>query len=211
MGGRSRDGELEEAVRRAQRGDEDGFSLAYRLVNPLLLGYLRGIVGDEAEDVCATAWLEIARDLGRFRGDGPGFRAWTVSIARHRALDLLRRQKVRPQGSSIAMEDLPHPASPDLTDDQALQALATEQVLARLAELPRGQAEAVLLTTVVGLDHPSAARVLGKRPGAVRMAVSRGLATLRRRLPLTDTDRGPAAALPVRRPPAVPTPVGPDD
>ncbi|QES23695.1 RNA polymerase subunit sigma-24 [Streptomyces venezuelae] len=191
--GGAHDRELEEAVKRAQQGDEDGFTLAYRLVNPLLIGYLRGLVGEEAEDVCATAWLEIARDLGRFRGDGAGFRAWTVSIARHRALDLLRREKVRPRKSSTALDDLPHPASPDLTDDQALQALATERVLAQLAELPRSQAEAVLLTTIVGLDNPSAARILGKRPGAVRMAVSRGLATLRRRLPLPLTgDRPPS-------------------
>ncbi|MEU1867646.1 RNA polymerase sigma factor [Streptomyces gardneri] len=221
--GGAHDRELEEAVRRAQQGDEDGFTRAYRLVNPLLIGYLRGLVGDEAEDVCATAWLEIARDLGRFRGDGAGFRAWTVSIARHRALDLLRRQKVRPRKSSTELDDLPHPASPDLTDDQALQALATERVLAQLAELPRSQAEAVLLTTIVGLDNPSAARILGKRPGAVRMAVSRGLATLRQRLSLRDreitdgesgspSDPRPSDLRPfARQPPVVPTPGGLDD
>lgn len=49
--------------------------LPTRLVQPGLLGYLRGIVGDDAEDVAADAWLEIARDLRRFRGDGDGFQA----------------------------------------------------------------------------------------------------------------------------------------
>lgn len=65
------DGELGVAVARAQDGDEAAFAVAYRLVQPGLLGYLRGIVGDDAEDVASDAWLEIARDLGRFKGTGP--------------------------------------------------------------------------------------------------------------------------------------------
>lgn len=69
------DGELGVAVARAQEGDEAAFAVAYRIVQPGLLGYLRGIVGDDAEDVASDAWLEIARDLGRFRGDGAGFAA----------------------------------------------------------------------------------------------------------------------------------------
>ncbi|CAM5706243.1 hypothetical protein SFUMM280S_01577 [Streptomyces fumanus] len=68
------DGELGAAVARAQEGDEAAFAVAYRIVQPGLLGYLRGLVGDDAEDVASDAWLEIARDLGRFRGDGAGFR-----------------------------------------------------------------------------------------------------------------------------------------
>ncbi|MGW4163130.1 RNA polymerase sigma factor [Streptomyces sp. NPDC004788] len=179
---RVHDQELTKAVRRAQEGDEEAFVSAYRLVNPLLIGYLRGIVGNEAEDVASTAWLEIARDLRRFRGDGAGFRAWTVVIARNRALDLLRHQKARPQPSPTGLDDLLHPPSLDRTDDRALENISTQQVLSHLAALPRGQAEAVLLTTIVGLDGPTVARILGKRPGAIRTALSRGLSALRQRL-----------------------------
>ena len=39
-----------------------------------------------------------------------------------------------------------------------------------IATLPRHQAEAVLLRVVVGLDAVTAGRVLGRRPGAVRVA-----------------------------------------
>ena len=41
----------------------------------------------------------------------------------------------------------------------------------------------VLLRHVVGLDPSQAAAVLGKRPGAVRIATMRGLARLRTLLP----------------------------
>ncbi len=40
----------------------------------------------------------------------------------------------------------------------------------------------MLLRVVVGLDGPAAARVLGKRPGAVRTATYRGLKRLARQL-----------------------------
>lgn len=176
-----RDGELGEAVARAQEGDETAFAVAYRIVQPGLLGYLRGLVGEDAEDVASDAWLEIARDLGRFQGDGAGFRGWTATIARHRALDHLRRQRVRPRAVRLEEDALELPDRHS-THDQALESLSTARALELVRALPRDQAEAVLLRVVVGLDGPAAARVLGKRPGAVRTAAHRGLRRLARRL-----------------------------
>ncbi|MGJ5754521.1 RNA polymerase sigma factor [Streptomyces puniciscabiei] len=175
------DAELGVAVARAQEGDEAAFAVAYRFVQPGLLAYLHGIVGDDAEDVAADAWLEIARDLGRFKGDGAGFRGWTATIARYRALDHLRRRRVRPRAGGTEQDvlDLPGPHS---THEQALESLSTERALELVRGLPRDQAEAVLLRVVVGLDGPAAARVLGKRPGAVRTAAHRGLKRLARQL-----------------------------
>ncbi|WP_405812688.1 RNA polymerase sigma factor [Streptomyces sp. NBC_01390] len=184
------DGELGAAVARAQDGDESAFAVAYRLVQPGLLGYLRGFVGADAEDVASDAWLEITRDLGRFKGDGAGFRGWTATIARHRALDHLRRQRVRPRAGGTEQDvlDLPGPHS---THEQALESLSTERALELVRGLPRDQAEAVLLRVVVGLDGPAAARVLGKRPGAVRTAAHRGLKRLARQLGAhSETDEG---------------------
>ncbi|MFG2553673.1 RNA polymerase sigma factor [Streptomyces sp. NPDC048581] len=185
------DGELGAAVARAQEGDEAAFATAYRLVQPGLLGYLRGLVGDDAEDVASDAWLEIARDLGRFKGDGAGFRGWTATIARHRALDHLRRQRVRPRSSALEQDVLELPG-PHSTHDQALESMSTEQALELVRGLPPDQAEAVLLRVVVGLDGPTAARVLGKRPGAVRTAAHRGLKRLAKQLGVPGvTDNGP--------------------
>ncbi|MFH9863553.1 RNA polymerase sigma factor [Streptomyces sp. NPDC017202] len=185
------DGELGAAVARAQDGDEAAFAVAYRIVQPGLLGYLRGIVGDDAEDVASDAWLEIARDLGRFKGDGAGFRGWTATIARHRALDHLRRLRVRPRAATLEQDVLDLPGRHD-THDQVVESLSTERALELVRGLPRDQAEAVLLRVVVGLDGPAAARALGKRPGAVRTAAHRGLKRLARQLGGEGvTDDGP--------------------
>ena len=55
-----------------------------------------------------------------------------------------------------------------------MAALGTEAALAMVAELPVDQAEAIMLRTVLGFDAPTAARILGKRPGAVRSADAPG-------------------------------------
>ncbi|MET9594024.1 RNA polymerase sigma factor [Streptomyces sp. NPDC006516] len=177
----ARDLELGRAVPLAQQGDEDAFETVYRLVHPGLLGYLRGLVGADAEDVASDAWLEIARDLRRFRGEGAGFRGWTATIARHRALDHLRKQRRRPRTSLLEENVLDLPGRAD-TAEAVLESESTRWAVAQIAGLPPDQAEAVLLRVVVGLDGPAAARVLGKRPGAVRMAAHRGLRRLSEQL-----------------------------
>ncbi|HEX6872987.1 MAG TPA: RNA polymerase sigma factor [Micromonosporaceae bacterium] len=169
--------ELAEAVQRARDGDEDAFRLLYRTVQPGLLRYLRGLVGDEAEDVAAEAWAQIARDLSSFNGDADGFRGWAATIARHRALDHLRRLRRRPI-SALAVEDLTELVSSHDTAAAAIDGVDTDAALAMIASLPPDQAEAVLLRVVMGLDAVRAGEVLGKRPGAVRTAAHRGLRKL---------------------------------
>jgi RNA polymerase sigma-70 factor, ECF subfamily len=169
--------ELAAALPAARRGDEKAFRVLYRSVQPALLRYLRVLVGQDAEDVASEAWLQVARDLASFHGDGDGFRGWATTIARNRAMDHLRRQSRRPVVDG-PVEDLPEQSGTEDTAESAVDALATDAALALIARLPRDQAEAVLLRVVVGLDAAGAGRVLGKRPGAVRTAAHRGLRKL---------------------------------
>jgi RNA polymerase sigma-70 factor, ECF subfamily len=181
------DSGLTAAVLAAQNGDEHAFRTVYRAVHPRLLGYLRTLVGEpDAEDVASEAWLQIARDLGRFSGDADRFRGWAARIARNRALDHLRMRGRRPVVGADETELTGKPADSD-TADEAMEALATGRTMALIARLPQDQAEAVVLRVVVGLDAKSAARTLGKRPGAVRTAAHRGL---KRLAELLDADGG---------------------
>ena len=173
---------LDHAVEAMQRGDEAAFRLVYRAVQPALLRYLTVLVGvADAEDVASEAWAQAVRDLDRFTGDADGFRGWITTIGRNRALDHLRRARRRPVSdeSVDGMLDLP-----DLTDVESdtLGRVQSEAALALIASLPQDQAEAILLRTVLGFDAPTAARILGKRPGAVRAASHRGLKRLARQL-----------------------------
>lgn len=168
---------LDAALSAARTGDEDAFRTLYRDVNPRLLRYLRTLVGDEAEDVASEAWLHIARDLPSFDGDMDGFRGWSATIARHRAIDHIRHRKRRPAGDAPADGLVDRPASDD-TEKTVLDTLSAQQALAMIGRLPREQAEIIILRVVVGLDAKTVGRMLGKRAGAVRTAAHRGLRRL---------------------------------
>ncbi|MCX5403731.1 RNA polymerase sigma factor [Streptomyces sp. NBC_00335] len=168
---------MTDAVRAAQQGDEAAFQALFRAVQPVLLRYLTVLVGEDAEDVASEAWLQISRDLGSFTGDFDGFRGWVSTIGRNRAMDLLRRRRRRPS-VSVPVESLHDRAAAEDTEGAALTTMGTGAALALISLLPRDQAEAVLLRVVMDLDAASAARVLGKRAGAVRMASHRGLRRL---------------------------------
>lgn len=176
--------DLSDTVRAAKAGDEAAFRLLYREVQPGLLRYLTALVGPDAEDVASEAWLQISRDLRSFDG-GPAFRAWAATIARNRALDHLRQRHRRP-AQLVPAADLVGLPGDDDTAERAGEQIATDAAIALIATLPPTEAEAVLLRTVVGLDAKAAGRVLGKRPGAVRIAAHRGLRRLARMLEQSD-------------------------
>ena len=170
-------GQLDAALSAALGGDEHAFRILYRAVQPGLVRYLRFLVGAEADDVASETWLQVCRDLPRFSGDIHGFRAWCATVGRHRAMDHLRRIRRRPE--TVPDEGYLAEVADDAdTATLATDAIATRQALEMIAALPPDQAEAVLLRVVVGLDAASAAKVLGKRPGAVRTAAHRGLRRL---------------------------------
>ncbi|HEX8862695.1 MAG TPA: RNA polymerase sigma factor [Actinomycetes bacterium] len=162
-------------------GDEQAFARLWRDLHPGLLRYLRVVVPDAAEDVASETWLEVVRGLGQFTGDETGFRSWVFTIARHRALDDRRRHARRfavplPVELAVGWQGADDPA------DQVVEGLSTRAALAVIAQLPHDQAEVVLLRVVAGLGVEQMARLLGKRPGAVRVLAHRGLRRLAERL-----------------------------
>jgi len=165
------------ALAAAQGGDEEAFACLFRAVQPALLGYLRVIAADAADDVAGETWLQVVAGLAAFRGGEDAFRAWVFTIARHRAIDAGRaraRRRTVPLDQDETAELL---TSPDASD-QALEAISTQAVVALLSALPREQAEIILLRVVAGLAAGDVARMVGKSPGAVRVAAHRGLRRL---------------------------------
>ncbi|HEY6593942.1 MAG TPA: RNA polymerase sigma factor [Asanoa sp.] len=163
------------ALSGALAGDEQAFRVLYRGVQPGLVRYLGSLVGIDAEDVAAETWLQICRDLSTFRGDILGFRSWCATVARHRAMDHLRRLRRRPE-TTYSDDVLAGLADLADTSASAADAIATDRALALISSLPRAQA--VFLRVVVGLDAAAAAEVLRKRPGSVRTSTYRGLRRL---------------------------------
>lgn len=185
------DDDLAVALRAAAAGDEVGFAAVWRSLQPALLRYLGVLVGGMAEDVASETWLQAARDLSSFRGEPSAFRVWLFRIARHRGIDELRRSRRRREESREPV-DLADQLVRDVADE-VVERSGTHWAIDLIRTLPRGQAEALMLRLVVGLDAEAAARVLGKRPGAVRVATMRGLRLLAAHTEVRE--RGPVAPL----------------
>lgn len=173
---------LDDALDAARRGEERGIAELWTVLNPLILRYLRVLVSQAAEDVASETWLQAARDVRGFRGDAAGFRVWLFRVARNRALDELRRSGRRLEDPVGLPGDSPgapraRPA-PNDTAAEAVERMSTERALQLIAQLPKNQAEAVMLRVIIGLDGKQSADVLGKRSGAVRIAAMRGLRSL---------------------------------
>lgn len=181
---------LDTALALARDGDDDGFRVVYRLIQPGLLRYVRALVRDEADDVTSEAWLQIAGGIRDFQGDGSAFRAWAATIARNRAFDHLRRLRRRP-ALVVPDEALTDISDEFDTETIAMSRISTENALSLLKALAPDQAEAVLLRVVMGLDAKAAGRVLGKRAGAVRTAMYRGLRRLAALLEESEESRAP--------------------
>jgi RNA polymerase sigma-70 factor (ECF subfamily) len=174
----ARDEELAAALAAAIEGDPASFAVLWRALHPLVLRYLRVVCGDAAEDVASETWLQVSRDLSRFRGTATGFRVWLFRIARHRGIDENRRAWRRHEEPHEAIDQLRAAAAAPDAAAEAIELVGTDRAVGLIATLPREQAEAVMLRVVAGLDVAGTAKVLGKRPGAIRVATMRGLRRL---------------------------------
>ncbi len=169
--------DLAAALDGARSGDEQGFAVLWRALHPPLLRYL-AVRGNEApEDVAAETWLQVVRDLGGFRGGVADFRAWLFTVARHRAIDQGRARAARPVVPVAEPAEADERQAPS-AEEAAVDAEATATALRLVATLPPDQAEMVMLRVVAGLDVAAVATLVGRSPGAVRVAVHRALRSL---------------------------------
>jgi RNA polymerase sigma-70 factor, ECF subfamily len=169
-------GPLSDALSRAVAGDEAGFLELWRALQPRLLRFLRVFGCADPEDVASETWLQVVRDLCMFAGTAEDFRRWLFTIGRNRAIDAARARSRRPASAASAGLDIL--ADTQVVEDQVLDGISAEQAVTLLRRLSRDQAEAVALRVLAGLDTPDVAKILGKSPGAVRVALHRGLRTL---------------------------------
>ena len=108
-GGSEPDGREHERalVRRAQDGDRDAFGELYRTHLPAVSRLVRFRVGAENEDVVSDVFLRAWRGLASYRDTGVPFAAWLYGIARHVAIDTLRKRRCDPPapGASDSSQD----------------------------------------------------------------------------------------------------------
>ena len=159
-------------VLRCQAGDERAFAELFARFAERTLRYLRGLVGDAAEDVHQEVWLSVYRGVASL-ADPRAFRTWLYRTTRHRAVDHLRRR--RRERELVADLEADMVAERDETsapaDEDPLAAatpLAASEIAAALAALPAPQREVLVLRYQDGLGYAEIATVVGCSVGTVR-------------------------------------------
>ena len=160
--------------------DEAAFAELYDRHAPALAAWLRRRSDpDTAQELLAETFAEAWCSRRRFKPERGPARAWLFGIAQHLLFGYYRRLEVEDRARKrlgVVLE----PALDDEADARVDAAALRAELSARLARLPDGTREAVLLRVVEQLDYEELGRRLGCTNAAARIRVSRGLRELRR-------------------------------
>ena len=175
-----------ELVGLARAGDREAFATLIerhasltRRTCTRVFGSTSGL-DDTLQESALQAWLQL--DSLR---KPEGFGAWLTGIALNVARHALRRSTYDAYsldaliGGRRVLEPIDIDPRPDEVVQQAELGAA---VRAAVADLPRGQREAVLLVYLSGLSYRETAALLGVEVGAVKTRLHKGRSGLRRRL-----------------------------
>ncbi len=171
------DTDFEAVLAAAQAGDDWAVGRLYDQIQPALLRYLRWQEAGIAEDLASEVWLAVAEGLRRFEGNEAAFKGWIFTIARRRLADHRRRVERR-NAHALPAEALPQLLADDPAELVTSRMSAQDAIAALTSALPAEQAEILVLRVVGGLPAEEVARVVGKRPGTVRVLQHRALRRL---------------------------------
>ncbi len=157
------------AIVRAQGGDRAAFETIYRRYARTVFGILLARVRrPEAEDLVQDVFVIALQRLSALR-DPAALPGWLASIARHRAIDYLRRS---PQTTEL----------PDGLTDGSGDRTEAAAALDAIRALPDAYRETLMLRLVEGMTGPEIAARTGLTQGSVRVNLHRGMRLLRQRL-----------------------------
>src|SRR4051794_9291831 len=155
----------------------DDFDALYRRAFPRVYAYVASLLRDRsaAEEVTAQAFERAYRKRSTYRPGRGTAEAWLFGIARHAALDELRRLKRR-----ATLEGDPEDIHGRTPEDHADAIVRRETVRAALAGLEPRDRDMVALKFHGGLSNGEIGRVLGMSESNVGTKLHRTMEKLRR-------------------------------
>lgn len=139
---------------------------------------------EDAEEIASDTFCRAHAALGRY--DRERLRDLRVAAWLHRiALNLFRNRarRRRPAPAPLSGNEPDTGTGPEA---EAIRQVAEAVLRRHLAGLPPAQRSAVVLRHVQGFRYQEIADLLGQSPATVRSNVFRGLAALRRALPVEE-------------------------
>ena len=172
------DEQLATLLSRCAASDGGALEQLYRLVSPVLFACLirmlsrRSLAEEALQDVFVTIW----RRAGQFSPERGRAMAWLTSIARYRAIDLLRHERAAP---ALVTDLPPQAAASEMIHEEAFAGHEARVLERCLGLLTREQRHCLELAFVGGNSHGDIARLIGTPLGTVKSWIRRGLKALK--------------------------------
>jgi RNA polymerase sigma-70 factor (ECF subfamily) len=175
------DEQLQSLLGRCAAADADALQRLYALVSPILFACVTRILRRRAlaEEALQDVFISIWQQAGQFSAIRGRPMAWMMSIARYRAIDLLRRERFAP----ALVAELPDRftmGAESVSEGSSTAWLPSAELMERcLALLSDMQTRCLELAFVDGSSHEDIARLMGSPLGTVKSWIRRGLRSLR--------------------------------
>jgi RNA polymerase sigma-70 factor (ECF subfamily) len=172
-------------IRQIALAHPEALSELYDRYSRLTFSLALHILGEAelAEEVTQDVFFRIWEKAETYQVGQARVSTWLTSITRNRSIDLLRKRKVRPEGSSIGWDELLpgwEPASDGRDpEDLTAQAIQTQRVRAAIARLPVEQKQALAMAFFDGYSHSEIAQRLDQPLGTVKTRIRMGMQKLR--------------------------------
>jgi RNA polymerase sigma-70 factor (ECF subfamily) len=169
-------GALAALLQATSEGRREAFRALYEATAPKLFGIVLRITRNRpmAEEVLQETFIKIWQNAERFTPDAGQPMAWLSSIARNRAIDRIRAEKIERNRAGDDDAILERLAAPADGDPALRQALST--CLGRLDEESRN---CVVLAYCSGFSREELAERFGRPVGTIKTLLHRCLKQLR--------------------------------
>lgn len=170
-------------IARIAQGEVEALASLYdrygRLVYSLAMTMLRDRAA--AEEVTQDAFLSLWRAAASYRAERGRVATWLWAIARHRAIDELRRLK---NSQALSLDFSPDFQPGEVNPGESLEdaSLMRLHVRRALAQLPEPQRRAIQLAYFRGLTQREIAEGLGEPLGTIKTRIRLGLHRLKQLL-----------------------------
>ena len=171
----------EDLMQLVRRADPDAFAVVYERHSgsAYALAYRMTGTRGAAEDVTQEAFLSVWRSGARFDRNRGSVRTWVLGIVHHRAIDALRRGKVRDRPRVDDEDAAEKLAAPEDTELEVARREEAATVRRALEVLPAEQVQVIELAYFGGFTHTEIAVMLDTPVGTVKGRMRLGLKKLR--------------------------------
>jgi RNA polymerase sigma-70 factor, ECF subfamily len=162
---------------------EQALAQLYDRYNRLIFSLALAIVNDResAEEITLDVFMRAWQKAGTYRVEQAKVSTWLTHIARHHAIDVLRRRAARLDQSAVHWEDVIRnvESSQPSPQESAELSLRRKRIYAALAQLPVEQKQALLLAYFGGYTQSQIAEMLAQPLGTIKTRLRLAMLKLR--------------------------------